>query len=88
MTGDGKPMSMGWKPRLRKMCIRDRYVDGRAVMNPYNNLLDRGKSVTIKADAGEEFRFVGWRSDTGDIVSTDPEYTITLDQDTSLERCV
>lgn len=79
-TFEGANLSLSSKTADCKL-----YVDGRAVMNPYNNLLDRGKSVTIKADAGEEFRFVGWRSDTGDIVSADPEYTITLDQDISLE---
>lgn len=79
-TFDGANLSLSSKTADCKL-----YVDGHAVMNPYNNLLDRGKEVTIQADAGEEFRFVGWRNDMGDIVSTDPEYTITLDQDTSLE---
>lgn len=79
-TFEGASLSLSSKTADCKL-----YVNGRAVMNPYNNLLDRGKEVTVLAEAGEEFRFIGWRSDTGDIVSTDPEYTLTLDQDTSLE---
>lgn len=60
-------------------------VNGRGASTSYHDLWEKGSTVTVKAEASENFRFTGWRDGSGKFVSTDAEYTVKLDGDVKLE---
>ena len=59
-------------------------VGGKAAPGAYRQLWEKGSTVTVKAIAEEEYRFVAWRTADGKILTNDPEYTLTLDQNTQI----
>ena len=59
-------------------------VNGAVSSGAYRELWERGSAVTLLAVADEEYRFVAWRNSSGKILSTEPEYALTLENDTNV----
>ena len=49
---------------------------------------DIGSQITLKYNVPEGYKFVGWKDDFGEIVSTQNPYSFTLTEYTSLMGCI
>ena len=76
---DGKTVKISSNSQDIKLSI-----NGAEVSNPFSGLYETNGQVTVKAVPGEDVAFLGWRNENGETVSTDPEYTFTLEEDTQL----
>ena len=59
-------------------------VNGKPSVGHYRDLFETGVSVTLTAEADEDFRFVAWQDENGRVLSAEAVYTVTLTKNRKL----